>query len=326
MIEKLTPAQEALLPKYYQKWVAVRDCTDPIDREAVSILRDYLALDNIHPEHFVWCDSPIDCQLKINEEMGTKGVFHQLDFFSSGNEIAGYAGLYEFIVQELLETPPSPEIMETYRLFLEVTKNFHLFYVFDTHVFISERPTAIHRKGDLLHNIYGPAIKYKDGRDFMWYIEGVSVPEWLGKPQPEEIPLEAFFKEQNAELRMAILSKIGVDRLLGQVHTDTIDRISASELYLKHPVGNYYQQGDVLIKPKEIIECEPHESLKEKLPLIEYSVVDIPIGNGEKYRYLVMDNPSIDRKHAEGVPADTKSVWEALKFRNQCEFLPYKLS
>jgi len=47
-----------------------------------------------------------------------------------------------------------------------------------------------------------------------------------------------------------------------------------------------------------------------------YELILLDIGDGRRREYLKMRNPSIDTFHVEGVPPGTKTVQEALEFRN----------
>lgn len=60
-IEKLTPEQEAQLPVYREKWIAIGLSTEPADRERAEagVLKAYQAADLEPPEHLLWFDSPM---------------------------------------------------------------------------------------------------------------------------------------------------------------------------------------------------------------------------------------------------------------------------
>jgi len=69
MIEKLTPKQEKLVPKYLQKWLKVGYRTKTMDKakvkKAVNFLYDNMK-DKKRPKHIVYLDSPLACQLACN--------------------------------------------------------------------------------------------------------------------------------------------------------------------------------------------------------------------------------------------------------------------
>lgn len=61
-IDKLTPEQEARLPEYADKWIAIGKSTAPADRfKAAEGIRDiYVDAGRKEPEYIVWCNSPME--------------------------------------------------------------------------------------------------------------------------------------------------------------------------------------------------------------------------------------------------------------------------
>lgn len=58
----------------------------------------------------------------------------------------------------------------------------------------------------------------------------------------------------------------------------------------------------------------------------DYELLELDIGDNNRRPYLKMKNPSIGIFHIEGVPPNTKTVKEALIFRNGTDEVPSKLS
>ena len=58
----------------------------------------------------------------------------------------------------------------------------------------------------------------------------------------------------------------------------------------------------------------------------EYELLLLELGDGRSRPYLKMRNPSISTWHLEGVPPDTKTVKEALAWRNKTEEVPEVLT
>lgn len=58
----------------------------------------------------------------------------------------------------------------------------------------------------------------------------------------------------------------------------------------------------------------------------DYELLELDIGDNTRRPYLKMLNPSIGVWHVEGVPPNTKTVAEALKFRNGTDEVPEMLS
>jgi len=63
------------------------------------------------------------------------------------------------------------------------------------------------------HSVDGPAIQYRDGLR-VYAIHGVPVPRKYIEIPAEQIDLVEVLQEENAEVRMAVISKVGFKRLL----------------------------------------------------------------------------------------------------------------
>jgi hypothetical protein len=80
-----------------------------------------------------------------------------------------------------------------------------------------------------LHCENGPALRYRDGDEYH-FLHGIRVPERYAVAGPDEISLTDVLAERNAEVRMALISKIGFTRLLGNVRHWTISEASGNRL------------------------------------------------------------------------------------------------
>jgi len=84
-------------------------------------------------------------------------------------------------------------------------------------VLLYDRPVAIHLDDRRRpHCLDGPAIRYRDGFK-VYAIHGVPVPMEYIKTPAEQIDLRKVLREENAEVRTAVISKIGLTRLLASV-------------------------------------------------------------------------------------------------------------
>ncbi|MFQ5903647.1 MAG: DUF6745 domain-containing protein [Candidatus Binatia bacterium] len=80
-----------------------------------------------------------------------------------------------------------------------------------------ERPVAIHLDDrQRPHCVDGPAIQYRDGLT-VFALHGIGVPGKYIDTPAEQIDLAEVLQEQNAEVRMAVISKVGFTRLLEAV-------------------------------------------------------------------------------------------------------------
>lgn len=142
---------------------------------------------------------------------------------------------------------------------------------------ISEKPTKIVTKDNLAHNFNGPAIEYMDGSK-LYMLYGNLVPSYIITTPVDEFTKETILKEKNADYRRYIIERIGIERYINLLGAKVIDTFESQ-------VGGTY----------------------------ELLLVNI---NGQELSYLKMKNQSIDEWHVEGVPPDTRTVQEAIMFRN----------
>ena len=149
---------------------------------------------------------------------------------------------------------------------------------------LSNRMAEIHNDDqDRLHNDNGPAVAWRDN----WSIHclgGVTVePEMLAM-SPEQI-----MKVINAEQRMALIRRIGIDKMQDQLDHKVIDVLP----WTPESRAKYYEIPDHMKN--------------------EYELLRIKMENGE-YDFLKMLNPSTAQIHIEGVTS-CGSVHDAYAFR-----------
>lgn len=215
MIEKLTEAQEAAIPKYVDKWTKIGLSTDQLELGQVEeIVHTFQknALDT-EPTPVHLFQSPISawnkvCDLcEITEEDRKNFIYPFLD----GSFSAGTFAYYDFFIEECgIEL--TAELLKKWHAWKETSK-LGLVYVFPEFVVASQKPTAIHRNEFGLHGDGVPALQY--GEEFkMWYLNGVSVPQYLAETPAEDLDVEFFNKEQNADVKAEFIRKYGVERLL----------------------------------------------------------------------------------------------------------------
>jgi len=137
----------------------------------------------------------------------------------------------------------------------------------------------------MLHNEKGPAIKFKDGWSF-WFLNGVSVPQWIVETLPEDITPEKVLEIKNVEVRREAIRKMGIDRLINK--GKVIDKAPGYELI---DLGNLFVGRDNFYAP-----------------------------------YLAMRNPSTNIWHVEGIHEDCRTIDSALQWRNQSDKPPVKLT
>ena len=91
-------------------------------------------------------------------------------------------------------------------------------------VLLTERPIALHRdRMGRLHNANSLAIEYGDGWG-VYAIHGVRVPGKYIETHSSKIDPAEVLKESNAQIRMAVISKIGFAQMLGKLPHKIISR------------------------------------------------------------------------------------------------------
>ena len=143
---------------------------------------------------------------------------------------------------------------------------------------ISEKPISIKRKGDLAHNLNGPAIEYMDGVKF-YMAYGNLIPAWIVTTPINDITKQMILEEKNADYRRYLIERIGIEKYIDILGgADIIDSYESK-------VGGKY----------ELLELE----------------ID-----GGMCKYLKMQNQSEFVWHIEGVDNSVNSCKQALMFRN----------
>lgn len=181
LIDKLTPEQEAKIPQYIEKFLAIGLNTTPCDRakaeESITKCLDYFKK---KPTKFVWVDSPyVGVELAAQTHFKTdKPSVEQIKEMSNysfyGSFESYWVAFYDFVVNELpVEKHPLVDIV------IDVVKNCGVHWALeDGTVIISEKPISVHFKDNKLHNPNGLALEYKDGTG-IFSLNGVRYPSLM---------------------------------------------------------------------------------------------------------------------------------------------------
>jgi hypothetical protein len=144
---------------------------------------------------------------------------------------------------------------------------------------ISDRPEVLLVDSENRpHCDNGPFCRYRDGTA-LYAIHGTRVPAELVETPADKLDVKEWLKEENVDWRRIAFEKIGLDRVAKDLGAVVVDHYEC-------PVGG------------------------------QYDLLEIDVGVEEKKKVLSMLNPSIKAKHFEGVPPTTKTVKEAICFRN----------
>jgi hypothetical protein len=97
-------------------------------------------------------------------------------------------------------------------------------------VVLADTPALLHADdNDRLHCDDGPALRFRNGSEY-YFLHGVLVPKDYVLTQPVDISLKQVLEERNAQVRMALLNKIGFTRLLGTARHWTISEANGNRL------------------------------------------------------------------------------------------------
>lgn len=179
VIDKLTPAQEALLPVYRERFKAIGLSTEPTDRakaeEAIRKSYAYLAKSGQckpNPE-IIWAESPMKgIVLAAQYAKGDVNVTNaeiqaQAPMASYGSFEAYWASTYIFITKEL---PVEKDELDD--IVLDIITHCGVYWTFDDLVILTPKPSLIAMKDNKLHSTDGPALQYANG-DGLYALDGV---------------------------------------------------------------------------------------------------------------------------------------------------------
>lgn len=160
------------------------------------------------------------------------------------------------------------------------------------------------------HREGGPALQYRPGSaSNEWWLHGIQVKQRYAEAPINELTPDEILGEKNIDIRRELIRRVGVERLMDRLNPKMID-------YEKVRIPEFRMHG------KHI------PAREEPYWLIEVQIGGITI---PPRRYLKMLSPSLSTPdepvwHVEGVPRETKTVREALAFRNGSNKLPQQLT
>jgi len=302
---ELTKEEKKKMIEYYHEGCAIGMATHDTgyDENVVeAAITEIYRMIGLNKPLIIWGDSPIDCirkkKLLAEEPMEESAIRNEAvsDCWFGQHEIY-WIQFYRFCT-EVLGVKYDAEDEKKLYLWYDIAKNCNWWYPYDGAVFISRKPLAVNieaarefeidneKAWDIyqLHCDTGPAVEFPDIK--LYSIHGVQVPEWLVETPAEKLDANKIKDIQNAEVRREFVRKIGVERIYEALGGKTLD--------------------------SEVVSINDGTGMKE----IKYELVTLTFGDKRDRPYLKMINPSIDTYHLEGVPPNTKTVREALKWRN----------
>ena len=180
----------------------------------------------------------------------------------------------------------SKEDKEKLRLWLTLSESTGWCQPFENICFMCERPAVqlVNERGQL-HCENGPALVCRDGWE-IYSLNGVTVPKELVMTPAENLPLDFFKNEKNADVKAEFVRKFGVERM--------IDMGKLVDTFENYPDQTNYSWW-----------------WKSQYELINMGVLfDI-----EYQPYLKMTNQTTKIFHLEAVSPNCRTLSQALKER-----------
>jgi hypothetical protein len=237
-LEKLTPEQKAMIPVVRKEWEDLFYKSKGIidkplfEKQIAWLYKKYLNRNN----PYIWyCESPLMCQLIINilnlnlrdnlwanlRDNLRANLSYNLTSYWCNISDYGWVAVYDFIQKTNYFKEYDFVDFDNYKLLLN--SKMYDFIVFPSVVFVSSCPYEVHQEiNKRLHNIDGPAIRFKDGYD-VYAIHGRILPSWIWEKK-NTITKEMFISEKNSEIRAAMYSILGEKRMMEILDAKEIDK------------------------------------------------------------------------------------------------------
>jgi hypothetical protein len=144
--------------------------------------------------------------------------------YVDGEFTSNVFGFYDYFLSEL-KVKIDDGLMNKY-ICWQNTSQLGLVYPFDDICILSQKPTEIRMLDGKLHSANSPSVLYSDGFSVhsLW---GVRVPEKYFKASPTAKEIMA---EKNAEIRMVLIKRAGLQNMLSELDTISIDKKDDYEL------------------------------------------------------------------------------------------------
>lgn len=356
MITKLTEAQEKMIPVYLKKWLDVGYRTSTIDREKAKESVNFLyekILRKDRPKLYIFLDSPLQCQMAMNliKEKGPD-LRTQL-----GNHFDTQLRTHlDTQLDTQLDTHLSNQLVTQLDDPLTTQLRTHLDHQLSTQL----RNQLDDQLGSKKLNYFYPSISNWYLRYYwFWvydYVLNELFPEKGSKP---DFKLFNEFMEGSKQYHQVYMFDeiVFLSDFPQEINVTSEGRLHSNKgpaLLYKDGSGVYSLNG--IRVPKEIALLKPEEITKDIIlkqenadyrreivrkltgkQLIDvlnpkvidskygYELFSIDLGDERKRPFLKMQNPSINAVHVEGVLPETKTVEDALEYRNGRSGLPITL-
>ena len=282
-VENLTPEQSSKLAEYAAKWIKIGlDTTTLSLEETTKIIHDfqkYILLVPTTP--VVLIENPKKAWAFIQNHCKTDEKIVMP--YQDGSFFSHVFSFYDFFIQEKI-VKLEPELLHKLEVWFQTAK-LGLIYPLDDICVVTHKPKKIvTNAAGVLHCEDGMALEY-EGYGF-YSLNGITVPEYLVMTPSEELSMDFFTKETNADVKAEFVRKFGVERML-----DLGKKIDSFENYDQEEQPWWWKS-----------EYELHD-MSVLFPNLEYQP------------YLKMKNQTTGIWHVEAVSPSCKTLKDAIKER-----------
>lgn len=218
MIKELTPAQNAAMGVYRDKWIDIGLSTETIDRDNVTaaLAMAYRAVDLNPPSEVLFAAGPREAVTIF------RGLFPNAQWKDFNNNIiygnheadwASYVDYFQSVVDLDLSKGNG---------LIELIKTSGWAWISADRAIIIDRPSHIHMdENNVLHAEDRPSILYRDGfAVYSWH--GQRVPrDWI--MNKESLTPEMALGQENTEMRRAACEIIGWNKILEKLNYRLIE-------------------------------------------------------------------------------------------------------
>ena len=218
MIKELTPAQNAAMSVYRDKWIDIGLSTETIDRDNVTtaLAMAYRAADLNPPSEVLFAAGPREAVTIF------RGLFPNAQWKDFNNNIiygnheadwASYVDYFQSVVDLDLSKGNG---------LIELIKTSGWAWISADRAIIIDRPSHIHMdENNVLHAEDRPSILYRDGfAVYSWH--GQQVPrDWI--MNKESLTPEMALGQENTEMRRAACEIIGWNKILEKLNYRLIE-------------------------------------------------------------------------------------------------------
>ena len=234
MLDKLTPKQEALIPKIREKWIYLAlHAGDEIDEKGAKkgILNLY-KMAKLKTPVIVLLDSPLAIQYGANQinkgsqvrsqvrsQVGSQKLNVYLWGYQELSNDSGWVSFYDYFVEiKILKH----EAFNAYMKYLQSGVFMTIFL--DDYAFICRRPKAVRKNATgFMNSDQFPAIEWRDGFK-LHYLNGVYFPEDLWKKVvSKEMPFEEILAIKDIDQRTQAMRYGDVQKFFEHTKSTLLD-------------------------------------------------------------------------------------------------------